>query len=312
MRARYYNTDIKRFINRDVVNGSIENSQSLNKYSYVQGNPVKLTDPFGLSPVGGDPYSLLSTIGHTILDVAGIFFDGADIINALWYAAEGNTFMAATCALAAIPVVGSLVFGSVKVCMKGSKAAYKASKLIASSAAGSASKVKRLADTMYKKQGIKKAVKKISRGVSSEATETAFVMNKGKKVVGNGNVVEEMPSDRLQYYIDDLSHITGKAASARQKAITAIIKEDFPDLHLTYKPEYSPFIRTGIAKHNAGTQIGKNMFVSRNELRDTIIHEELHHRWWKKGVHDHHPVGTDKEKLFYETIRRYKEMRGWN
>ena len=36
MRARYYNTDIKRFINRDVVKGSMENSQSLNRYSYVQ------------------------------------------------------------------------------------------------------------------------------------------------------------------------------------------------------------------------------------------------------------------------------------
>lgn len=83
-------------------------------------------------------------------------------------------------------------------------------------------------------------------------------------------------------------------------------------MNLSYKPEYRPFIRTGIAKKNIGTQIGKKMFVSRNELRDTIIHEELHHRWWKRGVFDHHPVGTDKEKMFYETIRRYKEMRGWN
>ena len=37
MRSRYYNPDIKRFINRDVVDGDITNSQSLNKYSYVQG-----------------------------------------------------------------------------------------------------------------------------------------------------------------------------------------------------------------------------------------------------------------------------------
>ncbi|MBP3459522.1 MAG: hypothetical protein J6K58_09950 [Lachnospiraceae bacterium] len=40
MRARYYNQDIKRFINRDVVSGDITNSQSLNRYRYVQGNPV--------------------------------------------------------------------------------------------------------------------------------------------------------------------------------------------------------------------------------------------------------------------------------
>ena len=42
MRARYYNPQIKRFINRDIIDGSITDSQSLNKYSYVQGNPVIL------------------------------------------------------------------------------------------------------------------------------------------------------------------------------------------------------------------------------------------------------------------------------
>ena len=130
MRARYYNTDIKRFINRDVVNGSIANSQSLNKYCYVQGNPVKLTDPFGLEPVGGDPHSILSAIGHTILDVAGIFWDGADIINAVWYAAEGNMFMAATCALAALPFVGSVVAGGLKVGFKASRRAIKAAGIV--------------------------------------------------------------------------------------------------------------------------------------------------------------------------------------
>lgn len=29
------------------------------------------------------------------------------------------------------------------------------------------------------------------------------------------------------------------------------------------------------------SQVTGKAFVSRNELRDTIIHEELHHRWWK-------------------------------
>ena len=52
MRARYYNTEIKRFINQDVVTGSIDNSQSLNRYSYVQGNPIRFIDPFGLCPDG--------------------------------------------------------------------------------------------------------------------------------------------------------------------------------------------------------------------------------------------------------------------
>ncbi|MCY9748042.1 pre-toxin TG domain-containing protein, partial [Paenibacillus larvae] len=49
MRARYYNPDIKRFINRDVLTGSISVGQTLNRYAYVNGNPVSYIDPFGLS-----------------------------------------------------------------------------------------------------------------------------------------------------------------------------------------------------------------------------------------------------------------------
>ena len=50
MRQRYYNTEIKRFINQDILYGNTVNSQSLNRYAYVQGNPVNYNDPFGLSP----------------------------------------------------------------------------------------------------------------------------------------------------------------------------------------------------------------------------------------------------------------------
>ncbi|KIV57301.1 RHS repeat-associated core domain-containing protein, partial [Aneurinibacillus migulanus] len=52
MRARYYNPEIKRFVNRDVVAGTIGDAQTLNRYAYVNGNPISYVDPFGLSRDG--------------------------------------------------------------------------------------------------------------------------------------------------------------------------------------------------------------------------------------------------------------------
>lgn len=49
MRARYYSPEMRRFINADIIHGEISDSTSLNRYSYVNGNPVSFVDPFGLA-----------------------------------------------------------------------------------------------------------------------------------------------------------------------------------------------------------------------------------------------------------------------
>ena len=49
MRARYYSPKFRRFVNADIIPGEISDSTSLNRYSYVNGNPVSYVDPFGLS-----------------------------------------------------------------------------------------------------------------------------------------------------------------------------------------------------------------------------------------------------------------------
>ena len=51
MRARYYNPDMRRFVNRDVLLGNPLQSQSINRYAYVQGNPVIAMDPSGHCPM---------------------------------------------------------------------------------------------------------------------------------------------------------------------------------------------------------------------------------------------------------------------
>ena len=50
MRARFYNPEIRRFVNRDVLLGSVDDGQSLNRFAYVTGEPVSLVDPLGLKP----------------------------------------------------------------------------------------------------------------------------------------------------------------------------------------------------------------------------------------------------------------------
>ncbi|NMO94324.1 RHS repeat-associated core domain-containing protein [Paenibacillus lemnae] len=51
MRARYYNPDIKRFMNRDVLRGDLSLGLSMNRFAYVNGNPVTFVDPLGLDAI---------------------------------------------------------------------------------------------------------------------------------------------------------------------------------------------------------------------------------------------------------------------
>lgn len=54
MRTRFYNPELKRFMNADIIDGSIADSTSLNLYTYVNGNPISFVDPFGLSAERGN------------------------------------------------------------------------------------------------------------------------------------------------------------------------------------------------------------------------------------------------------------------
>lgn len=51
LRARYYEAGQGRFITRDMWEGDYEQPLSLNRWNYVQANPVNLIDPSGLSPL---------------------------------------------------------------------------------------------------------------------------------------------------------------------------------------------------------------------------------------------------------------------
>ena len=167
MRARYYNPQIKRFINRDIIDGSITDSQSLNKYSYVQGNPISLVDPFGLCA-----QDYFSRAGHELLDWLGFIFDPADAINFLWYTAEGNAAMAAATAVAIVPAAGSFIAKGTKQAIKaGKKAAQKAGEKAAKNATEKAAK--KAAKKKLAKEAGKEAAQKGAEKAAKEAAEKA-------------------------------------------------------------------------------------------------------------------------------------------
>jgi len=70
--ARYYDSEIGRFISEDPWEGDLSDPQTLNKYAYVLNNPIKFVDPTGgkVELVGREvALPLLSFAMHTYLKI---------------------------------------------------------------------------------------------------------------------------------------------------------------------------------------------------------------------------------------------------
>ena len=231
MRARYYNPQIKRFINRDIIDGSITDSQSLNKYSYVQGNPISLVDPFGLCA-----QDYFSRAGHELLDWLGFIFDPADAINFLWYTAEGNAAMAAATAVAIVPAAGSFIAKGTKQAIKaGKKAAQKAGEKAAKNATEKAAKkaaAKKLAKEATEtgaekaaKEAAEKATEKTAKEVTEKSAERTAkeAVEKGAK---GGSKDEILSTSKRQTPDQNALHRLAKEAEKNAKKGNPISYEE--------------------------------------------------------------------------------------
>lgn len=102
--AREYDPEAGRFISTDPLL-NVGDSQHLNAYAYGRNNPLMFPDPTGL--YWGE--SWISPIGHGALDVLGlvpVFGEPADLLNGVWYTAEGNYIDAGLSYASAIPIAG--------------------------------------------------------------------------------------------------------------------------------------------------------------------------------------------------------------
>ncbi|MCM1494797.1 MAG: DUF6531 domain-containing protein [Bacteroides sp.] len=86
MRARYYNVDIKRFMNQDIIVGSVESSPSLNRYAYVEGNPVNYLDPFGLEKWDNEFTVWHEALGNIsyVMAISTIAFPEVGVVTDFW------------------------------------------------------------------------------------------------------------------------------------------------------------------------------------------------------------------------------------
>lgn len=103
MRARYYSPELHRFVNADILHGEISDSTSLNRYAYVNGNPVSFVDPTGylgiitLMLIGAGIGAVVGGVGSAIGQKAESEATGAEldldvgvlISDTLWGAVDG-------------------------------------------------------------------------------------------------------------------------------------------------------------------------------------------------------------------------------
>ena len=108
--ARYYDTDVSRFITRDPVSGRPTDPQTLNKYVYCRNNPIKYTDPDGKlwNILGGAALGAVINSAFYLMElgVTGKEYNRNDLIATAAAGAVSGAIAGATFGAGCIPASG--------------------------------------------------------------------------------------------------------------------------------------------------------------------------------------------------------------
>jgi hypothetical protein len=109
-KARFYSPYLNRFIQPDMILPDLNNSQYLNRYSYVINQPIVLNDPSGHCPTCLAGLLIGAAIGFTVYALAsGDQFNVADAIIATGVGAVGGALIGTGAGLA----TGSLMIAGI-------------------------------------------------------------------------------------------------------------------------------------------------------------------------------------------------------
>ena len=153
--------------------------------------------------------------------------------------------------------------------------------------------------------------------VNGASVRGALGRGASRRAASRGGAVEFSGATKSSRYASDLRHVTGKTARARNRQINATIKKHLGGVKFKHKARYNPFLESdsprkilyGVALEGAGTQVSRHAFKSKRKLIETLVHEELHHRWWSRGIYNHHK-NPALNKKFERVVARYMKRMG--
>ncbi|MEJ1929429.1 putative Ig domain-containing protein [Nostoc sp. NIES-2111] len=89
LRARYYDSDLGRFISKDAFAGFMDDPMSQHDYQYAHANPVNFTDPTGYSTNMSEIFAVIGITGF----FAGLGLGGANLIGSYAAGASGEELL---------------------------------------------------------------------------------------------------------------------------------------------------------------------------------------------------------------------------